>query len=112
MAKACDITVADGGEEGGSRNDEVDAMLQKFNDVGFIMWHDRPGARELVVLDVQWMLDQMTALLCTRSLEHKYGLRDASLTTQWNDLRDRGRPHWGRSSTVAVNTPDYQASAN
>jgi hypothetical protein len=91
MAKACDITTDDW--DSGSRSAEVDAMLRKFNDVGFIMWHDRPGARELVVLEVQWMLDQMTALLCTRSLEQKYSLRDASLTTKWDDLRTLGRLH-------------------
>ena len=70
-------------------------MLQKFNDVGFIMWHDRPGARELVVLDVQWMLDQMTALLCTRSLQQKAEESTTMRATQWDDLRLRGR-HGGR----------------
>ena len=69
---------------------EIQRMLQEFHDVGFLMWHDRPGTRDLVVLDVQWMIDRMTELLCRRSLEAKY---DASVDKKdaWTELRIRGR---------------------
>ena len=46
---------------------EIKRMLQEFHDVGFLMWHDRPGTRDLVVLDAQWMIDRMTSFVAARS---------------------------------------------
>ena len=44
----------------------------------------------VVVLDVQWMIDRMTELLCRRSIDAKY---DASAYKKdaWTELRSRGR---------------------
>eukprot|EP01043_Picozoa_sp_COSAG02_P056945 COSAG02_NODE_6834_length_3337_cov_28.082149_3_plen_490_part_00 len=67
-------------------------MLQKFHDVGFIMWHDRAGTRDLVVLDVQWMINQMTELLCQRSIEAKYNA-STDKKGAWTELQHRGRLH-------------------
>eukprot|EP01045_Picozoa_sp_COSAG04_P036912 COSAG04_NODE_9192_length_889_cov_0.891139_2_plen_200_part_00 len=77
MAGACGIAESD-----------VDEMLAKFHSVGFLLWHS--GTRDLVVLDVQWMLDRMTELLCHRSLAGKY--RDsADKKDVWSALQSSGR---------------------
>ena len=66
-------------------------MLTKFRDVGFLMWHgQQKETRQLVVLDVQWMLDRMTSVLCQRSIEQKYA-QSARLKDSWSELQARGR---------------------
>eukprot|EP01043_Picozoa_sp_COSAG02_P071666 COSAG02_NODE_13194_length_1429_cov_1.121053_1_plen_331_part_00 len=66
-------------------------MLQEFHDVGLIMWHNKPQTRELVVLDIQWMIDQMTELLCRRSIEQKENVSFGQNKARWVDLRRKGR---------------------
>ena len=90
MATVCDI---DGVVDTDGKSADVDQMLQRFHDVGFIMWHNHPGTCDLVVLDVQWMLDQMTALLCHRSLKAKAGESKTMRATLWDNLRESGRLH-------------------
>ena len=51
---------------------EVPKMLKRFTDVGWILWHDRPETREMVVINVQWLVDKMTQMLCRRSLDLKW----------------------------------------
>ena len=65
--------------------EECCRMLQEFHDLGFIIWVDTPATRQLVVLDVQWMMDQMTALLCHRSIKEKQR-RSRSQRRLWGDL--------------------------
>jgi hypothetical protein len=94
IAKACDIATRDKTENRNARQEEeeeeeeeeeVDAMLQKFHDVGLIMWHDRPETRQLVVLDVQWMLAQMTVLIDRRALKTK-AREDNDTPALWSQL--------------------------
>jgi hypothetical protein len=81
--QVCEARSTNGGEE-------VLLMLREFADVGLILWKDEPGTRELVVLDVQWMVDQMTAMLCKRSIKKKQRKCPPRSRASWRELQ-RGR---------------------
>ena len=51
-----------------------------------LIWHDEPQMRDMVVLDVQWAVDQMTALLCQRSIKAKARAHPGSRRL-WRDLQ-------------------------
>ena len=61
IGKLCDIHT----------EEELCRMLTEFRDIGLLMWHSEEGRRDLIILDVQWMLNAMTQLLCQRSIEAK-----------------------------------------
>ena len=73
-------------------NKEVRQMLQELHDPGLLLWRDTTTTRELVVLDTEWMVAQMTALGCKRSLEKKTfdDSCDPLLRTRLRDLRNQG----------------------
>ena len=76
---------------GVTTHEEFTALLQEMNDLGFVIWHNTERAQDLVVLHVNWMVQQMTKLLCKRSLGRipmDDCLCDWSLIKQ---LRDEGR---------------------
>ena len=75
LAKECEVDEA-----------EVPRMLREFHDIGMLLWHDEPKMREMVVLDVQWVVDKMTALLCHRTIKARARAHPASRRV-WNDLR-------------------------
>eukprot|EP01045_Picozoa_sp_COSAG04_P018856 COSAG04_NODE_1779_length_5595_cov_1.888464_4_plen_1114_part_00 len=80
IGKACEIHA-----EG-----ELCRMLTEFHDLGLIMWHSTAGRRDLCVLDPQWMIDQMTALLCLRSIMQKRRTSRGK-RGQWTELQKQGR---------------------
>ena len=53
---------------GVATDEELNALLQEMHDVGFAIWHDTERARELVVLNVDWMIKNLTRMLCKRLL--------------------------------------------
>ena len=72
---------------GVSSEAECSRMLQEFSDLGQIIWHDTAGARELVVLDVQWFMDRMTDVLCHRSIKkHRSEAASKGMRRLWNNL--------------------------
>ena len=51
---------------------QLEPMLRKYHNIGFLQWcGDEESARDLVVLDVQWMMEQMTRMLCQRQIKLK-----------------------------------------
>ena len=54
---------------GVATDEELFQLLQEMHDVGFAIWHDTERARDLVVLNVDWMIRQMTIMLCKRTLQ-------------------------------------------
>ena len=68
---------------------ELQRMLQEYHDIGLLLWHDQEDTRDLVVLDLQWMLDTMTEMLCRRSIADKK--KTAGLRSLWTRLEEEGR---------------------
>jgi hypothetical protein len=89
LAQACQIASTCSVRAG-----DVSDMLQRFHDVGLLMWHDTPDTRDLVILDVQWIIDQMTQLLCRRIIRERYNA-SATMKDAWSDLDRYGRLNIG-----------------
>ena len=68
----------------------VHAMLQRFSDLGLLIWRHKSQLQGLVMLDAQWLIDHATALLCTRAIDEKVR-RCASTRRHWRALKEEGR---------------------
>ena len=71
--------------------EEVHDMLRRFNDLGLLLWRDSPHhsqSRELVVIDLQWMGEQIKELVCRRSIDRK---ARAFNSAEWDELQRSGR---------------------
>ena len=82
IARACGI----------SCDKEFRRLLQKATGIGLLLWHDTTYARNLVVLDMEWMITHMTGLICRRGIQERCRsdecLCDRQLLKQ---LHDHGR---------------------
>ena len=87
-ADPCEVTI-----------EQLPRMLQEFHDIGLIIWHNTPPTRDLVVLDVQWMMDTMTALLCHRSIKQRQRKAGSQQRRLWSELQ---RGHLSPSLLPAV----------
>ena len=65
---------------------ELMLMLKLFTDVGLLMHFDVDGLREMVVLQPQWLLNNMRNLLCLRHLDSMIG--EAEQGTEKAELLD------------------------
>jgi GTPase SAR1 family protein len=60
IARQCGILV----------DNDVRAMLQRFNDAGLLLWRsDELQTQVLVILDTAWLVDLMTKVSCTRHIK-------------------------------------------
>ena len=70
---------------------DLERMLQEYHNIGFLQWcWEEADARNLVVLDVQWMMDTMTKMLCTRNI-----------VKMKRNRRSRHRDKWARLQSTA-----------
>ena len=42
---------------------ELKAMLDFFHSLNVVLWYDTPSLRDLVVLDLQWIIDAVTCFI-------------------------------------------------
>jgi hypothetical protein len=77
IARACEI------EEAAFHH-----MLELFNDAGLLLW--RSSSRELVVLDMSWIVKLMTTVCCTRNIEKVIKTAKVSLRPPLRELKEKG----------------------
>ena len=56
-------------QEGVSLEHEVSSMLCFFHGFNAVLWFDEPVLREMVVLDVQWVVDAVTCIIRDYALD-------------------------------------------
>uniref|UniRef100_A0A7S4BYV9 C-terminal of Roc (COR) domain-containing protein n=1 Tax=Chrysotila carterae TaxID=13221 RepID=A0A7S4BYV9_CHRCT len=92
IAKQCGLP-----HDGLSLEVELEAMLAHFHSLGVIFWLEASHTRELVVLDVQWLLDAMTCLIRNFDLHPMPGDTRAqrAMETEWISLCRSAELHDG-----------------
>ena len=70
---------------------EIQRLLQDMTDIGLLLWHDTTYARNLVILDLEWMITQSTELLCRRRIQERLMGENCAHTGRLIKLRDEGR---------------------
>jgi GTPase SAR1 family protein len=86
LAVRCHVGVLDTNPD-----QELLLLLHLMTSFGLLMHFDELGLRELVILDVQWLLNVMAAMLCRRRLAERLDLRLELATLQLSELQKRAR---------------------
>ena len=79
-----------GKDDSSDEDRELLLMLKVFTDLGLLKHATLHNLRSIVVLDLQWIVDLMTELLCARSIEEKHR-QSRTRKVQWRRFRDTGR---------------------
>eukprot|EP01051_Picozoa_sp_SAG22_P012986 SAG22_NODE_1405_length_4491_cov_3.141849_1_plen_1328_part_10 len=79
-----------GEDDHGIKDRELLLMLKVFTDLGLLKHATLMNLQSIVVLDLQWIVDLMTELLCRRSIEDKTK-KTRKLKAPWRRFRDTGR---------------------
>eukprot|EP01051_Picozoa_sp_SAG22_P004045 SAG22_NODE_208_length_15237_cov_22.602774_6_plen_1481_part_00 len=80
-----------GEDDRGEKDRELLLMLKVFTDLGLLKHATLMNLESVVVLDLQWIVDLMTELLCRRSIEKKVEKTTRGRRVSWRRFRDTGR---------------------